>query len=134
MICYYCHKPIKQGAKQTEGLHSACFTTWFHISKPESFSNLVARSADSETGAFKQITNSFFHGKFRKYSANLGHRQFILKVQQAEVPELPATEFLCNQLAMTLNLAVPDHYFVRLENKVDTFVVDNFMQTYTSGN
>lgn len=134
MICYYCHKRIDKHATTIEGLHEPCFASWFKLDTPKPFSNLAARSSESASGKFEQITNSFFHGKFRKYSASLGNRQFILKVQQPELPELPATEFLCNQIAKILDLNTPDFYLIRLEGKLQTFVVDNFMQAYPTGN
>jgi hypothetical protein len=69
----------------------------------------------------------FFHGKFRKYSASLGDQNYILKVIQKEVPELPRTEFLCNQIARALGLVVPDHFLILFQNQLETFVSTNFM-------
>lgn len=134
MICYYCHQYIKQSAQIVEGLHAQCFATWFEIDNPHPFTDLIARSSDPTIEEFKDITNSFFHGKFRKYSARLGERQYLLKVQQSEVPELPAMEYLCNQIAHALNLNIPKFYLVRLQGKLDTFVVENFIQDYPSAN
>jgi len=134
MICYYCRQNIGHKEKMLEGLHEHCFSSWFALETPQPFVNIVARQTESADEKFAQVTNSFFHGKFRKYSANLKNQQFILKVQQAELPELPATEFLCNQIAKLLGLDVPNFHMVRLENKLDTFVVDNFMQVYPTGN
>ena len=133
MICYFCCEKIEKNEKVAEGLHVACFTKWFGVD-PQKFSNLVARSPVSVAGEFEKVASSFFHGKFRKYSANLGGREFILKVRQEELPELPAMEYLCNQIARALKLKIPNFYFIRLEGKLATFVVDNFMQDYPGGN
>lgn len=52
---------------------------------------------------------------------------YILKVIQQEFPELPLTEYLCNQLARTLGLEVANHYIILFENKLESFVSANFM-------
>lgn len=111
------------------GLHANCFHQWFNVPIIEDFKDVVARSSDESPGdkQWSQINTSFFHGKFRKYSAKLGSRSYILKVMQKEVPELPVTEYLCNQIARSLGLDVPDHYLILFENKLETFVSSNFM-------
>ena len=96
-------------------------------------------------------TDSFYHGKYKKYSARLGNTQYILKVQEEKYPDLPATEYLCNQIASLLGLKVPEYYLIRYgdppENQtttpgkpgphpprgVITFVTKNFMQNYKGG-
>ncbi len=87
------------------GLHKNCFKDWFSLSEVYQFLDLVARS-QSQLPQENQAANiSFFNGAYRKYSASLGESSFILKVQQNEYPELPATEFLCNQLYESLNIS-----------------------------
>jgi hypothetical protein len=99
------------------------------MSEPDNFRDVVARSSEepSEERDWAQVNTSFFHGKFRKYSARIGNHSYILKVMQMEIPELPLTEYLCNQLARALGLAVPNHYMILFENKLETFVTTNFM-------
>jgi hypothetical protein len=48
-------------------------------------------------------------------------------VIQSEILELPVTEYLCNQLARTLGLLVPDHYMILFQNELESFVSTNFM-------
>lgn len=133
MFCYYCSKKIEV-ENAIEGLHGECFAKWFELEKPQRFTHLTVQSMPSNAGEYQKITNSFFHGKFRKYSASLGQKSFILKVQQVPFPELPAVEYLCNQIASVLQVQVPHHYLVRLEGKLDTSVVYNFMQDYPASN
>jgi hypothetical protein len=78
---------------------------------------------DSQLGK----NTSFFHGAFRKYSSQLGNHHYILKVIQKEHPELPATEFLCNQIYESLNIHIPDYYLIRYPNHHYCFVTKNFM-------
>jgi hypothetical protein len=113
----------------TSGLHPNCFCAWFNTSEPTDFYDVVARSSEETSGEkdWAQITTSFFHGKFRKYSASIANRSYILKVMQQEFPELPLTEYLCNQLARTLGLEVADHYVILFQNKLESFVSANFM-------
>jgi hypothetical protein len=33
-----------------------------------------------------------------------------MKVQQQDYPELPAVEFLCNQIAASLGLSIPEYH------------------------
>lgn len=112
------------------GLHAECFCKWFDIHEPIDFHDVTARSESKAIGdvGWSQINNSFFHGKFRKYSACIGHDSYILKVIQPEFPELPVTEYLCNQLARAVGLDVPDHYMITFQNKLDSFVTKNFME------
>lgn len=130
-ICYKCAKEIE--GEPCEGLHRACFCEWFQTTEPQPFYDLIART-DKRSDEWSAITFSFFHGKFRKYSARLAEKSYLLKVQQPEIPELPATEYLCNQIARTLLLNVPDHYFIRFQNELDAFVCENFMDKYPGGN
>lgn len=53
---------------------------------------------------------------------------------QPELPELPAMEYLCNQLARFIGLPIPDHYFIRFQDELDTFVSANFMQDHVGSN
>jgi len=70
---------------------------------------------------------SFFNGAYRKYSARLGESSFILKVQQKEYPELPATEYLCNQVYECLDIEIPNYYLIRFPEDQFCFVTKNFM-------
>lgn len=127
-ICFACNQPVNK-SEMVSGLHQTCFCKWFGVSEPDDFRDIVARSSEAPTEErnWAQINTSFFHGKFRKYSARIGNQSYILKVMQKEVPELPFTEYLCNQIARTLGLAVPDFYMILFQNKLETFVSKNFM-------
>jgi hypothetical protein len=91
------------------------------------------KTAGNSNDPQAEINSSFFHGKFRKYSANLSGSGYIIKVRQALFPDLPAMEFLCNQIAKKLGINVPDFYFIRLEGE-PAFVSKNFMEEYPGAN
>lgn len=126
--CYRCEQPLDE-SEMVSGLHPLCFCQWFGVSDFEDFHDVVARSSEGSGGEkdWAKVNTSFFHGKFRKYSAHLGDHSYILKVMQKEVPELPQTEYLCNQLARVLGLDVPDHYLILFQNQLESFVSVNFM-------
>lgn len=130
--CYFCKKPVAKNI-MLSGLHPECFCRWFEVSEKDHFHDVVARSTESrdKDKDWAQVNTSFFHGKFRKYSACLGNHNYILKVMQNEVPELPLTEYLCNQLARSLGLQVPNHYLILFENKLESFLSINFMHGRT---
>lgn len=131
MNCLYCKKPINDEVP-AHGLHAACFVKEFKITIPIEFSNLVERHADStpknsSNSEFRQLNESFFHGKFRKYSASLGTANYIIKMQQKECPELPIIEYASNRLARLLGITVPDHHLILFNNQSPTFVSRNIM-------
>lgn len=127
-LCFLCKLPVEE-IEMISGLHKTCFCQWFGLSKPDDFRDIIARSVEesSEERSWAPINTSFFHGKFRKYSARIEDQSYILKVMQKEVPELPVTEYLCNQIARALGLVVPDFYMILFQNKLETFVSKNFM-------
>ncbi|HSX21120.1 MAG TPA: HipA family kinase [Gammaproteobacteria bacterium] len=109
------------------GMHDACFCEWFKVPSKVSFAGLIRRSSASGEDSI-DITaenNSFFHGKFKKYSAYLNNRSFIIKMRQAEAPELPEVEYLCNQIADELGIPVAKFYIINFEGDV-AFVTENF--------
>ena len=138
MICYRCLKQLSQEMPKQHGLHEACFREWFALNSPEDFSNVIVKSSASreKKKSDDQFTknSSFFHGKFKKYSANLGGVSYILKVKDQNYPELPATEYLCNQIASCLGLNIPSFYFMKFEDHLETFVMRNFMQDHSQSN
>jgi hypothetical protein len=90
----------------------------------EVFQDVAAKRQSLES---PPIESSFFHGKYRKYSALLGGKQFILKAQEEEYPELPATEYLCNQIFQALGMRVPQFHLLLFEG-LPCFVTRNFME------
>lgn len=126
-ICYHCKQTLSAGEACRYGLHENCFRECFGAC--EDFVDLIARSQSApprpESQGPKNI--SFFHGAYRKYSARLGKINYILKVQQTEYPELPATEFLSNQIFRSLKIPVPDHYLIKYPEDNLCFVTKNFM-------
>ncbi|MBI3211466.1 MAG: HipA domain-containing protein, partial [Simkania negevensis] len=109
------------------GLHKACFKKWFGLDRLEQFSDIAIRSQSQAALHRQAVNSSFFHGKFRKYSSNLSGISHILKVQQVGYPELPATEFLCNQIYEHLKVEIPSYYLIRFPKKQICFVTKNFM-------
>ena len=133
-ICYKCEKKV--GPHDSfHGLHQECFRLWFGHSSLVDFTDVSLKRADDLSSAdLPPLHTSFFHGKFKKYSAQLDNKSYILKVQQSEYAELPQIEYLSNIIAQKLGLYVPPFYFIRFLNEMDTFVVHNFMENYQPGN
>lgn len=125
--CCQCHKPLLINEEPWYGLHKNCFKEWFDLNELSEFLDLVARSQSQAPEENKGRNISFFNGAYRKYSARLGEVGYILKVQQKEYPELPITEFLCNQIFESLNISIPDYYLVRFPEEQFCFVTKNFM-------
>ncbi len=96
------------------------------------FADIRVRSQSQSPNQIKPINSSFFHGKFRKYSASLGDVNYILKVKQKEYPELSSTEFVSNQILQALGINVPCYYLVRLPENELCFVTKNFMSDFKS--
>lgn len=103
-ICYKCLQPIGESQPKQHGLHGACFREWFLLGDQTDFSNVVVKSAGSSSpipikrdlDRFEKINKRFFHGRYKKYSADLGGQAYILKVKDEKYPALPAVEYLCN--------------------------------------
>lgn len=132
VTCCYCSKKLFATDSRLYGLHENCFKECF--GSCEDFVDLIARSQSApprkESQGRRNI--SFFHGAYRKYSAQLGKTNYILKVQQKGYPELPATEFLSNQIFRSLNIPVPDHYLIKYPDDNLCFVTKNFMSDSTT--
>ncbi len=142
MNCLKCYKLIVE--KTIYGLHINCYHEWFNLTEPQTrFNKLDPKKADSSSNysSIKKNKNTFYHGRYRKYSAQLDSTQYILKIQEEEFPELPAIEYICNKMATLLNLKVPDYYLIKFDTDEDnqnidsaqglmTFVTRNFMQDH----
>jgi len=139
-ICYKCLHPIKDPEAELHGLHSACFREWFSLQDDVDFSDVVIKNASSSSplpgkrspDRFEKMNKSFFHGRYKKYSAELSGQSYILKVQDSRFPALPATEYLCNQIARSLKINIPEFYYIRFQGTTDTFVSRNFMSEHRS--
>ncbi len=149
--CFKCHKSIEH--QSIYGLHTDCFQKWFAVQDSSEFYDLDFKKttsySSSHSATFTTNKDSFYHGRYRKYSAKLGDQQYILKVEEPGFPDLPAMEYLCNQIASLLNLKVPEYYLILFSDesntknkatttkmnkeeqeseKLITFVTKNFMQ------
>ena len=116
MVCLKCKQEISDGNVKY-GLHVKCFTTWFKVDQYQDFLSLTQRSSlsnDPENKNNLSLENtSFFHGKFKKYSANLASESYIIKMrEEKDAPELPEVEYVCNQIADFLNLPIPEFYYI----------------------
>jgi hypothetical protein len=98
--CFNCLQTL--GQESVHGLHPGCFSHWFGVECLHSPFQLTMKTAGNSNDPRAEINSSFFHGKFRKYSAKLGGSSYIIKVRQPSFPDLPAMEFLCNQIAKKL--------------------------------
>jgi hypothetical protein len=124
--CCRCNKLLIEGEKWY-GLHKNCFIEWFSLKEICEFSDIIPRSQSLAPLESQAKNGSFFHGAFRKYSSHLGENHYILKVVQKEHPELPVSEFLCNQIYETLGIEVPDYYLIRYPENQLCFVTKNFI-------
>jgi hypothetical protein len=128
--CLKCNQIID--APIIYGLHQACFVEWFGCVDVTEFTGLDPKKkiVSSSNPEIKTQKNTFFHGKYLKYSARLGETQYILKVEEKQYPELPLIEYLCNQIAERLKIEVPPHHLIDFHGRL-AFVTRNFMQDYT---
>ncbi len=132
MSCYKCLDPLE--GDLIHGLHKKCFAEWFRVEESEMQFTLTMKTAGNSNDPSAHLNSSFFHGKFKKYSARLGGSGYIIKVRQEPFFELPASEYLCNQIAKTLRLEIPDFFLIKLEGQVDAFVCKNFMEKHADAN
>ncbi len=134
MKCTRCLNEVDE-SEAFHGMHLQCFCTEFGLKSKVEFRDLSEKAIsqkpkDSNQNSFGRINSSFFHGAFRKYSATLENNNYILKVQQPEYPELPAIEFLSNQLAKALGINVAQFHLIRFQNQALTFVTRNILDEH----
>lgn len=116
MKCLRCKQEIVN-EQPRYGLHPDCFVACFKVSPSEEFVSLTQKSSESldpESINNQSLENtSFFHGKFKKYSADLASDSYIIKMrEEKEAPELPEVEYVCNQIAHYLGLPIPEFYYI----------------------
>jgi|SRR5579872_1121718 len=132
MNCLKCQLQIDHPSLAHYGLHPDCFIQWFKTPVTAEFVSLQRRSSASDQSDNQTTQNtSFFHGKFKKYSAELDGQSYILKMRQNEAPELPEVEYLCNQMGKLLGVSVAEFYFIDF-NGDRTFVTKNFIKSGSS--
>ncbi len=128
MTCLKCRLQITEPELPHYGLHPACFTQWFNAPSTAEFVSLQRKSnASDDAGDFSPQNTSFFHGKFKKYSAELNGDSYILKMRQDGL-ELPEVEYLCNQMGESLSIPVAKFFFIDF-NGDKTFVTKNFIHS-----
>lgn len=134
--CLRCNKPFEQ-SEPHYGQHLECFETIFHVSGKMDFDSLVRKSSTSdatkEEAAFQSSPHltSYFGGNYRKYEGTLGDAKYILKLSNAEYPELSPVEFVCNKIAHHCGIIVPTPFTLIDIGKGDlAFVSRNFMDKY----
>lgn len=116
MNCLYCRNPLK--TQNFYGLHKPCYLKCFKLADTLEFSNLDPKKQDSIPDSYiKKTKDSFYHGRYRKYSAHLGSTTYILKVQEEKFPDLPAIEYVCNNIASFLHLDIPEYCLIRYQDK-----------------
>ncbi|OGT26540.1 MAG: hypothetical protein A3I77_06785 [Gammaproteobacteria bacterium RIFCSPLOWO2_02_FULL_42_14] len=128
MLCLKCLTEIKDKTTARYGLHKECFRAWFDAPEDAKFISLQrmpsAFMSDETSNAIEN--SSFFQGKFKKYSAQLNDHTYIFKMRQAQAPELPEVEYVCNQIAKSLNIPIAEFYFIRFNNDA-VFATKNFI-------
>lgn len=126
MTCLKC----RQGGESSEmhyGLHLSCFKEWFNVSHAAEFMSLQNRAGSSDKDISHTPANtSFFHGRYKKYSAVLESSSYILKMRQEGAEELPEVEYLSNQIGRQLGVPVAEFYFINFHGD-RTFVTKNFI-------
>ncbi len=133
MVCLKC-KEILEPSDAIYGLHEKCFTKWFSLPTAVEFQDLDRKATSKDPAEKNTLTNlnsSFFHGKFKKYSALLNGESYILKVREPEYPELPDVEYVCNQIGKLLEIPVPSFYLIEF-HEARTFVTKNFVRAGSS--
>lgn len=131
MKCLKCLLPLER-ATAHYGLHVACFESWFKVSSTAQFTSLARQNSYSykQAATFPSQNTSFFHGKFKKYSAELEGHSYILKMRESEAPELPEVEYLCNQIGALLEIPVAKFYIISFGEE-NVFVTKNFIRPTT---
>lgn len=114
------------------GLHRECFTSWFKVPDTATFTSLSRKSSHTfdKTQISSPQNTSFFHGKFKKYSAELDGSSYILKMREPEAPELPEVEYLCNQIGELLEIPTAQFFIINFEGE-NVFVTKNFIKSNT---
>lgn len=110
------------------GLHPECFADWFNVNETAEFSALQRKETnENNSDNFFAENSSFFVGKYKKYTAELEGESYIFKMREREeAPEMPEVEYLCNQIAVELNLPVAHFYYIRFQHD-NIFVTKNFI-------
>lgn len=115
--CLKCKQGLSSSDTIKYGLHIDCFVSWFKTSASAEFISLTQRaSSNSDPDSLENYSinnTSFFHGKFKKYSAELESESYIIKMrEESEAPELPEVEYVCNQIAQSMGIPVPEYYYI----------------------
>lgn len=134
--CIYCNnqdsKPFKHG------YHLECFKLAMNIKDINSdFEELLLKEGDGKSGneRLKRITTStFYHGAFKKYSAKIENKKFILKIREKDYPELPQIEYLSNKIAQALGIEVAPYLYIKFNNKIPAFCTQNVLDYHDKGN
>lgn len=129
MKCLKCKNVII--AASIYGLHEECFIASFGLQNSAEFHDLDPKRSSLKQSniEIKKKVDTFFQGVYLKYSAALGQVSYILKIQEPEYPDLPAIEYLCNQIAELLGMDIPPYHLINFNGRI-TFVTRNFMQDY----
>lgn len=123
--CLYCLKPLKSREFDSTSLHEKCYLEAFQLEKLEEFQNF-SRKSSIESSTEESWVSSHFQGKFKKYSASLGGESYIIKTREAEYPELPDVEYICNKIGRTLELDVAKFFTVEVFGE-RAFITKNFI-------
>ena len=124
--CLKCRKNIV--GFRFYGLHGACYREWFQDPALKGFEGWdLKRSGSSaspgespgKAGEALPAESTFYHGRYRKYSAQIGQVKYILKVQEEKFPSLPETEYICNRIAAFLALKPAPHFLISLPGRSD---------------
>ncbi|MBL6991578.1 MAG: HipA domain-containing protein [Bacteriovoracaceae bacterium] len=119
-------------------MHHKCFDICFEVeAQDKDFKNLTLKQSSKEpknNDSISEFNTSFFHGKFKKYSAEIAKQQYILKMQQKDCPELPEVEWISNKIYLLFGINVAKFCMIRFNNQIPTFVTKNFMKKNTPSN
>jgi len=130
MTCLHCGEKIEKGVY---GVHKTCFQKIFKKDPKHTFSEFARMDFDSSSPKKESAyLSSFFVGNYRKYEARLDGEKYILKFQEKNYPELVGVEYICNKIAKSLHIPIPEPIAILNINNEPSFVTKNFMTQQTS--
>lgn len=124
--CLYCLSAIGSNEFASTSLHTGCYLKCFGLTQLIGFEDFSRKQSVSESVG-ELWNSSHFQGRFKKYSATLAGQSYILKVREADYPELPDVEYICNKIGKILGLDVADFYIIEIFGQ-RAFVTKNFIK------
>ncbi len=135
-VCPYCRKPTDE--KSRYGFHEGCFLLEFNLDELSDFTGWYITKTDKAKDSFSPkpcIGNldATYHGAFRKYSAQLGKKYYIIKLNEpGTYNELVEVEYLTNTLAKAFGLKIPNFHIMKRKDR-PAFLSEDFTKGKAKG-